>query len=168
MFDARKVANLILREFDANRFDVTNLKLNKVLYYVHAFHLARMAQPLIKNHIEAWEHGPVVRVVYQEFKEFGAAPILRPATYLNYETGNHEIIGFEDIQDETRSFVLEVARYYMQFTGSQLREMTHERGGPWDVVFNSNSENRGIRDRIPNELIVTHTVKSFGRISSLN
>src|SRR4051794_25170043 len=83
MHDARKIANLLLSEFDSKRFDVTNLKLNKILFFLHAFHLVRNSRPLIKNHFEAWEHGPVVRVVYHEFKLFERAPITSLAKHLN-------------------------------------------------------------------------------------
>src|SRR5688572_21249914 len=153
MHDGRKIANLLLSEFDSTRFEVTNLKLNKVLFYVHAFHLVRRGRPLIKNHFEAWEHGPVIRVVYHEFKVFGGSPITKLARYLNYETGEEEIIGFGDVEPSARDFIRGVATHYMQFTGSQLRELTHKPGGPWHQVYTSLPETRGLRDRIPNELI---------------
>ncbi len=153
MHDGRKIANLLLSEFDSIRFDLTNLKLNKVLYYVHAFHLVRRGRPIIKNHFEAWEHGPVIRVVYQEFKTFGNAPITKLARYLNYETGREEVIDFADVEAGLREFILSVATHYMQFTASQLREMTHKPGGPWHQVYISSPESRGLRDRIPNDLI---------------
>lgn len=162
MHDGRKIANLLLSEFDSARFDVTNLKLNKVLFYVHAFHLVRHRQPLIKNHFEAWEHGPVVRVVYHEFKIFGSAPITKLAQHLNYETGREEVIAFGDLDPALREFIMSVASHYMQFTASQLREMTHKSGGPWHQVYTSSPESRGLRDRIPNELIQNYLAAEFG------
>ena len=162
MHDGRKIANLLLSEFDLTHFDVTNLKLNKVLFYVHAFHLVRRGQPLINNHFEAWEHGPVVRVVYHEFKIFGNAPITKLARHLNYETGTVEVIAFGDLKPELREFIMGVARHYMQFTASQLREMTHKSGGPWHQVYTSAPEDRGLRDRIPNELIKNFVAGEFG------
>src|SRR5882672_11176186 len=121
MHDGRKIANLLLSEFDPKRFDVSNLKLNKVLFYVHAFYLVRHSQPLIKNHFEAWEHGPVVRVVYHEFKSFGSAPITTLARHLDYETGTHDVIRFDDIDGAEHDFITRVATFYMQFSASQLR-----------------------------------------------
>jgi len=138
------------------------------LFYVHAFYLVRQSQPLIKNHFEAWEHGPVIRVVYHEFKSFDSAPITSLARHLNYETGLHEVIKFDDINDAARSFIMRVATHYMQFSASQLREMTHKPGGPWHEVYMSSPDSRGIRDRIPNELIEAHLAEEIGPIDLLN
>jgi uncharacterized phage-associated protein len=163
MHDARAISNLILAKFDAKSFDISNLKLNKVLYFVHGMHLANTATGIVRNHFEAWEHGPVVRVVYHQFKEFGEDPITNAAEHLNYATGKVEPISFRDIQAETREFILQVAEHYVHFPAWKLREMTHEPGGPWQQVFASEASNRGLRDRIPNELIRAHFVSRFRR-----
>ena len=168
MYDGRKIANLLLTEFDPKQFDISNLKLNKVLFFVHAYHLVRHSTPLIKNHFEAWDHGPVVRVVYHEFKIFGSKPITDLARHLNYESGEVEIIRFSDVEPTKYAFIKSVAAHYMSFSASQLRDMTHEPGGPWHQVFNSAPENRGIGDRIPNELIGMHFAKEIGRQRTLN
>ena len=55
--------------------DMTNMKLNKLLYYAQGIHLARTGHPLFRDQIEAWQHGPVVPSVYQQYKEFGAGPM---------------------------------------------------------------------------------------------
>ena len=39
---------------------VSNLKLQKLLYYVQGFHLAVFGEPLFEEEIEAWMYGPVV------------------------------------------------------------------------------------------------------------
>lgn len=168
MYDGRKIANLLLSEFDPTRFDVSNLKLNKVLFYVHAFYLVRQSRPLVKNHFEAWEHGPVVRVVYHEFKSFESSPITRLARHLNYETGQQDVIRHDDVPDLVRDFVLRVAAHYMAFSAAQLREMTHRPGGPWHAIYMSSPESRGIRDRIPNELIRSHLAEEVGSAGRLN
>jgi uncharacterized phage-associated protein len=168
MYDGRKIANLILSEFDPIQFDVTNLKLNKVLFYLHACFLVRRSQPLIKNHFDAWEHGPVVRVVYHEFKSFGSAPITEFARHLDYKTGLYEIIRHDDIQADLRQFIGKIASHYMKFSAFELREMTHKPGGPWHEVYTSAPDNRGIRDRIPNDLILKHLAKEIGTRDLLN
>ena len=54
---------------------LTPLKLQKLIYYAHGWHLAIRNAPLIDEVIEAWEYGPVVPNVYHEFKKFGNRPI---------------------------------------------------------------------------------------------
>lgn len=51
--------------------DVTNLKLQKLLYYAQAWNLAFTGTPLFAEDIEAWVHGPVVPKVFRRFKALG-------------------------------------------------------------------------------------------------
>ncbi len=39
---------------------ISNLKLQKLLYYAQGFHLALYDEPLFPEAIEAWTHGPVL------------------------------------------------------------------------------------------------------------
>ena len=54
---------------------ITNLKLQKLVYYAQAWYLAFNDKPLFDDPIEAWVHGPVVPTLYETFKEFGRRPI---------------------------------------------------------------------------------------------
>lgn len=55
---------------------LTNLKLQKLLYYQQGFHLANFGTPLFKEDIEAWMYGPVVPCIYDHFREYGAADVV--------------------------------------------------------------------------------------------
>ena len=46
---------------------MSNLKLQKMLYYEQGFHLAKFNTPLFDEEIEAWMYGPVVPAVYNHF-----------------------------------------------------------------------------------------------------
>lgn len=50
---------------------MTNMKLQKMLYYQQGFHLAYFGTPLFDEEIEAWMYGPVVPSVYDEYKSYG-------------------------------------------------------------------------------------------------
>lgn len=69
---------LISRARDDEEFGgagLTNLKLQKLLYYEQGYHLAFYGTPLFDEAIEAWMYGPVVPEVYNEFVSFGSSPI---------------------------------------------------------------------------------------------
>jgi uncharacterized phage-associated protein len=125
MYEARKVANLILSSLDAREFDLTNLKLNKIMFFVQGWALVRLDHPLIRNHFEAWQYGPVVRSIYDAFKPFADRPITRPAEHLNYATGAHEVIAFDDIELQQRRFITSVAGAYARLTSGELVDLTH-------------------------------------------
>lgn len=54
---------------------VTNLKLQKTLYYVQGYYLARFGMPLFNDEIVNWAYGPVVPEAYFQFCSYGASPI---------------------------------------------------------------------------------------------
>ena len=63
-YDPRVVANLILDIRDELNLETTNLELQKLLYFSHAFSLNRFDVPLVSGFFEAWKNGPVNPAVY--------------------------------------------------------------------------------------------------------
>jgi uncharacterized phage-associated protein len=119
MLSAHEIAKYFVSLVDEEAGDsISNLKIQKLLYYAQGFHLAFFDKPLFGEAIKAWMHGPVVPQVWHEFKEFGSGPI--PV----------ERINLEKYSAGTRRFLDEVYEVYGQFTASRLRELTHSEP-PW-------------------------------------
>ncbi|MBI4187360.1 MAG: SocA family protein [Chloroflexi bacterium] len=115
---ASDVAVYFLSLVDEDEGDfISNLKLQKLLYYAQGFHLAMFDEPLFDETIEAWAHGPVVRRVYSEYADFGANPIPRPAN-------------LEPLGKDTEDFLNEIYGVFGQYSAWKLREMTHDEP-PW-------------------------------------
>lgn len=96
---------------------LTNLKLQKLLYYQQGFHLAFFGTPLFEESVESWMYGPVVPSVYDEYSKYGSASI--PVTT--------EAITLTD--DEERLFT-EVFDAYREFSAIGLMNKTHSER-PW-------------------------------------
>ena len=71
MYDANDVALWILAEAKKQGICMTHMKLQKLLYYAQAYHIAITGNTLFRNPIFAWQHGPVVPDVYHSFSKFG-------------------------------------------------------------------------------------------------
>ena len=76
-YDPRAVANLLLDLAGNDKLDVSNLALQKLLYFAHAHFLIRTGHPLVQGGFEAWTYGPVHPAVYQAFKSAGDSPGVR-------------------------------------------------------------------------------------------
>lgn len=121
MYRARDIANYFLSMADEDAGEaITNLKVQKLLYYAQGFHLALFGEPLFGEPIEAWLHGPVVPDVYHEFKAHGAGSIPAPGEDFDYEA----------IDPEIRQLLDDIYATYGQFSAWKLRDMTHEEP-PW-------------------------------------
>lgn len=135
-YDVRTVANVVLLHSRLLGLSVTNLHLNKILYFMHVDHLRDFQRPLVSAKIEAWEYGPVFREVYNQFKGFRRQPIVTLAQRVNYDTGQ-----FEDSVDPLPSDLLDYLRklseFYLHTPSSVLVDLSHAKGGAWDKVWSS-------------------------------
>ena len=131
-YNAIDIAKKIICKTDVEHGDtLSNLKLQKLLYYMQGFHLAFFDEPFFNESIEAWTYGPVVTVVFQEFKKYKKDSI-NPDNY-------HDDLVLTD--DEQQMFDM-VYSEYNRYSAVALMNMTHTEG-PW--------KNHGIGDVITNE-----------------
>jgi len=120
MPNCHSVADYFLAQQDTESGDtISNLKLQKLVYYAQGFHLAIFNKPLFNEPIEAWMHGPVVPELYQKFKTYGSGAIPPVLSF--------DLTSFEP---DTISFLDEVYSVFNQYSGWSLRNMTHEES-PW-------------------------------------
>jgi uncharacterized phage-associated protein len=94
---ASAVAKYIIKEFQDSGEPITNLKVQKLLYYVQGWHLGLYGVPAFEEDLEAWVHGPVEYGVFQEYQEFsGGSPITKiptkPKFKTNLEKHIHEVL----------------------------------------------------------------------------
>jgi uncharacterized phage-associated protein len=135
--DARAVANFFLDYGSSKGVPVTIMTLLKVIFFAHAWHLAKTGEPLVGQPFEAWQYGPVNRVVYDQLKGQGSSAISERARVLNVETAAYEIAVLRDIQEDTLRLMRNVFDYYSQFDAFRLSKLTHIEGSPWDQVWNA-------------------------------
>lgn len=163
-FDGRAVANLVLDVCESKSLSVTNLALQKIVYFCHVWSLLKLQRPLIAQEFEAWEYGPVLPYLYREFKRFDAEPIKSRATSLILASGERRCSSYETFDDESRRLVAEVTNFYARLSASELVKLSHVLGGPWHRVWNHGGKvNPGMR--IDNKSIVAFYSQAH---SSLN
>jgi len=76
---AEQVAEYFLLLVDEDAGDImTNLRLQKLVYYAQAWHLAILDEELFEDDCEAWVHGPVIYGLYKTYEGFNWNPIPRP------------------------------------------------------------------------------------------
>jgi len=116
---------------------ISNLKLQKLVYYAQGFYLALNDKPLFNEKMQAWAHGPVVPDLYHHYKKFGNDAItIRPK------------IDTRIFDKKVRTFLNDVYNVYGQFSAWKLRNMTHEEA-PWI-------------DAAPTSSLITHrALKSY-------
>jgi uncharacterized phage-associated protein len=131
---------LILAAAEEQRSDepMTNLRLQKLLYYGQGWHLALTGKPLIREEVQAWRHGPVVRSVYQKFKPYGFRRLPLPES------------SPPQIDPETRVVLDAVWEAYGHLSARRLRELTH-RETPWKAARDGYADDENCESEITRE-----------------
>ena len=114
---AKKIIKMADDDIANGGDNITNLKLQKLLYYQQGYHLAQFDKPLFDENVEAWMYGPVVPVAYDYFQQYGAQslPVEKDVIIL---------------PDEEESLFYQVYDAYREFSAIGLMNMTH-REKPW-------------------------------------
>jgi uncharacterized phage-associated protein len=120
MATAPDIAKFIIGQFQSNGTPINNLKLQKLLYYSQAWHLALKDSPLFNERIEAWIHGPVIPPVFQEYKSFRWSPIVIEDVSIQFA-------------QKAQAHVEEVLAQYGRFSSWDLERMTHNED-PWKIA----------------------------------
>lgn len=154
MEKALAVANyMIQRGIDAQA-PLTQMKLQKLIYFSHGWNLALYDRPLIDATFQAWKYGPVIPAVYHEFKEYGVLGITALGTEI-LVSPTHVFSWYSpQIVDETgmvKPLLDKIWDVFGSYSGTQLSNMTHANGSPWRIMYDTNPGGRDIE--IPNDLI---------------
>jgi uncharacterized phage-associated protein len=128
------LANTILEIGFQKRVPVDPMKLQKLMFFAHGWHLAVVGSPLASEGFDAWQYGPVNRPVYHEFKRFGANPITEYAKEQLTPEAEPASYVMNKSNKKAYDIIYGVWEKYSAFTAMQLSEMTHEEGTPWAVA----------------------------------
>ncbi len=133
-YDPRSVANLLLDEADRLGIPVTNLALQKLLYFAHGLHLnENKKKPLVGGYFEAWTYGPVHPTVYRAFKSAGGGAITFRAERTNVLTGEKSPIAPPTSAAVLR-LVHQVLNSFGRLSPGRLVDISHARGSPWHYI----------------------------------
>lgn len=153
MYNPITIANYFLSKYGV-AYPITPMKLVKLVYIAHGWHLGITDTALIDENPEAWKYGPVVPRIYHEFKKFGKNPI-KADKIANVD---------DELPLNTREFLDKIWDVYGRFTAIQLSEKTHQPGTPWHIVWHNNQGRTLESLQIPDNLIRDY----YNKILQLN
>lgn len=117
-YRAIDVANWFISQFDKDSGDViTHLKVQKLLYFSEAWCQVLLNKELFSENMEAWAHGPVVREVFNHFRDSNWSPL----------NATEEVIEFDE---DTQDILLQVLDAYADVSAKTLENLTHQ-DHPW-------------------------------------
>jgi uncharacterized phage-associated protein len=111
--------------------DVDPLKIQKLVYNLHGWHLATTGSPVVGEQFEAWPNGPVLSSLYQKFKKYRWHRITDYAEDIEPATGEAKALIVAVSDEKFYDIFRAVWKRYRGFSGEQLSALTHAENTPW-------------------------------------
>ncbi len=116
IYNLDEVADTLLALARGENIPVSNLKLQKLIFYAQAWSLVFYKTPLFREDFEAWVHGPVVPSLFRRFRHYGWKPI---------EASVPPVKG-----ESLRVHLGKILKAYGHFAANDLERLSHSED-PW-------------------------------------
>jgi uncharacterized phage-associated protein len=126
------VANAVLYRARQRGLFISHLKLQKLVFFTHAWGLAILDTPFVEERPEAWSHGPVFGSLFYRLKDLGHQNISDYIETVDGETNTYQTLMPSSEDADFWSILDQVMARYGCFTALQLSALGHESGGPWE------------------------------------
>lgn len=115
------VANVFISKY-GSEVVLSNLSLNKLVYFAQVESLRTRGIPLFDDRVEAWEYGPVEPSVYHAFKKYGSSRISIPS-------------GMPAPDPSASKVISDTFEKYGKMTAFDLVELSHREGSAWGNTY---------------------------------
>lgn len=165
----KNISVLDIAKFFLAYSPVTNLKLQKLIYFAYATYLNATEKSLFPERIVAYRYGPVVEEVYRLYKNYGKKQINNDDTR-TFQLKNLPIsvpmakIALNDDSVNILNALRDTVATYIDKSASELVHISHVEGGPWDHANPYNPLNR----RVTDEYILNYHIKELELIKKIN
>lgn len=131
IYNVLDVSRHIINYSEEKDYGVSNLKLQKLLYFVQAYFMLEKKDhvPCFHEKIEAWGFGPVVPEAYQEWAKYGSCDITLIESYMVIDKDNiwnsYRVQYHDDIIDEDdKKLIDRVIDRFADYTATDLVSLT--------------------------------------------
>lgn len=147
MLSINTIADYFLALANESQELITNMKLNKLVFYTQAWHLAIFKKPIIEEDFEAWVHGPVLPTLYQKYRGFTFQPIIKNKIDLKKIKSK--------FNPELKKLMSDIVEVYFPKTAYELEQLTHSED-PWK------NARKGLEpDALSTNIITKESIQSY-------
>jgi len=111
---------------------LTHMKLQKLVFFVHAWGLALHGKSPLSERPQAWEYGPVFDSLYHVLKSHGSRPVEEYLVKMNPATGQRQAMMPARTNHTFWNLLEQICAQYGNLSALQLSDLSHEPDGPWE------------------------------------
>tara|TARA_B100000678_G_scaffold289465_1_gene300082 strand:+ start:1765 stop:2310 length:546 start_codon:yes stop_codon:yes gene_type:complete len=153
--NARAVANQFLDWADQEGVEISNMKLQKMLFFAHADFTVETGRPLLSEAFQAWDYGPVIPQVYRSFSTTGSRSIKARAKIFDPLTATSKIAVLE-VDFAGLNYLKSAFQFYCKIGAFTLSDLSHAERGPWEKARELFDAGLNPDRKIKNEVIARY------------
>lgn len=142
-YNALDVSQYVIKYSNDQDYGISNLKLQKILYFIQAYFLIRKNEPCFANKIEAWDIGPVIPDVYDKYRQYPSGDIPTEDYFSTDEDNiwNSKRVKYQDvIADNDKQIINKVVDKFADNSAIGLTVLTQKQT-PWINAYNQKYSN---------------------------
>ena len=145
---------LEVSKYIISKTEVTNLALQKLLYYTQIFYKVFFGKWAFSSKCSAWDHGPVFGSIYYKYKSYGRSII--------EEDESKEIY----LDSDLKLTVDNVIKYFGCYNGTVLRAFTHSEK-PWNEAYHTDDKiiEKQVLKEFGNKILSDYFISSINEIN---
>ena len=130
-YEALDIAKYIIAYSAKQGYTITNLRLQKLLYFIYKKYLQMTDHNLFDDYIYAWEFGPTVSNIYFYFSNHAGIPLR-----------NEYRIDELNIDKDTKQLINNIISQYKDMPIDRLIQISMKSHGAWDITFQKDEGSR--------------------------
>lgn len=161
-FHVSAVTNLIIDVANEVDINLTNLKLQKILFFINGMYYASRSDVLFEQEMRAWKYGPIIPEIYYEFKRFGSGSLnqTKSCIFDDPEAQDASVLEISPKHDEYN--VIDVAcRLLLTKSASDLVNMSHGDDSPWHRFYHNKALGDIIKFETKDKQFFTSIIDDF-------
>lgn len=145
-YNVLDVSQYVIKYSNERDYGISNLKLQKILYFIQAYFLIEKNEPCFDNKIEAWGFGPVIPDAYDKYRQYANSDIPTEDYFVIDENNiwNSKRVKYQDIiADADKKLINKVVNKFANCSLSYCTALTQNQS-PWIDAYNRNYNNAEI------------------------
>ena len=167
-YSVEAVANFFIEKSLKTETPLSNMHLQKMVFFAHAAYFKQYRKPLFSDPVVAWQHGPVVVSLYHKLKKYEAGSVTEPIQrietcadnrFLQYRT---VIPTIPQEHEDVVKFLNKAWNSLSEVPTWKLRAISHAPGGAWYKTVESQQidpmDDQVVMDKLPRNLTILDSV----------
>ncbi len=156
--DVSAIANYFIEQSRKDKIKLTNLSMQKLVYFAYGRVMGYTKEKLFYDRIEAWQFGPVIPSLYHQLKRYGSKPVTEKI--LEYDYDKNMFFSWNLAEGTAlRKLMGIVWRRYKSLPPNEMVALTHKPGTPWFETVREHGYKAEIRD----DLIYEHFLELINK-----